>query len=180
MRSVSLTKRVPTRSDSGPVSVAISAGSSLGDRLWNLRRAVHRLAETISVVRISSVYETAAQDSPDGAPDFLNLALAGFTRMPAAELLGQLLRIELELGRHRGKRNAPRVIDLDLIFYGGAVVQLGDLTIPHPRYRAREFVTAPLRELGLPWVDPMTGERVASLRGTGAVKRGKTIGEIRP
>ena len=77
------------------------------------------------------------------------MVVAGLASMPPGELMDELLSIERNLGRRRSVRNAPRVIDLDLIFYGGRRMRSSRLTLPHPRYHEREFVTAPLRELGL-------------------------------
>ncbi len=101
-------------------------------------------------------------------------------RTAAGPLLDGLKRIEQGLGRRRSVRNAPRIIDLDLIFYGGVIIRERGLQIPHPRYRTREFVLAPLRDLSLPWVDPSTGAQITSLRGEGIVRRGDSIGAIRP
>ncbi|MEO8217218.1 MAG: 2-amino-4-hydroxy-6-hydroxymethyldihydropteridine diphosphokinase [Acidobacteriota bacterium] len=176
MRSLGTTNKT----DHPLVPVVIAAGSNLGDREWHLRRAIDRLRGMISVVRVSSVYSTAAVDSPRGAPDFLNLVLAGMARTAAGPFLDGLKRIEQGLGRRRSVRNAPRIIDLDLIFYGALMIRERGLEIPHPRYRTREFVLAPLRELALPWVDPSTGEQITSLRGEGIVRRGDSIGAIRP
>jgi 2-amino-4-hydroxy-6-hydroxymethyldihydropteridine diphosphokinase len=76
------------------------------------------------------------------------MAVAGYTRVAPLALLDALLAIERRLGRTRGKvRNAPRVIDLDLILYGARRMQTRALTLPHPRYREREFVLAPMREI---------------------------------
>ncbi|HEU4521119.1 MAG TPA: 2-amino-4-hydroxy-6-hydroxymethyldihydropteridine diphosphokinase [Thermoanaerobaculia bacterium] len=129
----------------------IALGSNLGDREWHLRRALHQLRRAVRLVRISGIYETAPVDAPPGSPDFLNMAAAGLTSLTPVALLDELLRIETELGRVRTTRNAPRVIDLDLIFYGALRMRSARLTIPHPRYHEREFVLQPLSDLGLGW-----------------------------
>ncbi|HSP33698.1 MAG TPA: 2-amino-4-hydroxy-6-hydroxymethyldihydropteridine diphosphokinase [Thermoanaerobaculia bacterium] len=139
------------KSTSSPESVLIALGSNLGDRLYNLRRAVSELQHVISVVRLSSVCETQAVDAAPGSPDFLNMVVAGYTHLSPEELLGHLMRIERHLGRVRGARNAPRTIDLDLILHSANVRRTRELTLPHPRYRKREFVMKPLRELKLGW-----------------------------
>jgi 2-amino-4-hydroxy-6-hydroxymethyldihydropteridine diphosphokinase len=130
-----------------PWSVVIALGSNLGDRGWYLRRAVDELRRVISVVRVSQVIETEPVDAPP--PKFLNMAVVGHTRLSPEELLDALLAIEARLGRRRRTRNAPRVIDLDLILHSAHVRRSERLTLPHPRYRQREFVTRPLRELGV-------------------------------
>jgi 2-amino-4-hydroxy-6-hydroxymethyldihydropteridine diphosphokinase len=72
-----------------------------------------------------------------------------------------LLAIEQRLGRVRRGRNAPRTIDLDLILHSANVRRSRELTLPHPRYRQRDFVMKPLRELRMPWVDPLSAARLS-------------------
>ena len=100
-------------------------------------------------MRVSSVYVTDPVDAPAGSPRFLNMVVAGLTSLQPHDLLHALMAIETGLGRRRTIRNAPRTIDLDLIFYSGRVMRTKDLTLPHPRYQKREFVLGPLRELGI-------------------------------
>ncbi|HEX9981724.1 MAG TPA: 2-amino-4-hydroxy-6-hydroxymethyldihydropteridine diphosphokinase [Thermoanaerobaculia bacterium] len=139
--------------------VVIALGSNLGDRALHLRRAVHALGTFVRVVRVSSIYETDPVDAPSGSPPFFNMVIAGATALTPHALMHALLDVERKDGRHRrGIRNAPRTIDLDLIFYGAHVIRTASLVVPHPRYRDREFVMAPLRELGLRWVDPVSGQ----------------------
>jgi 2-amino-4-hydroxy-6-hydroxymethyldihydropteridine diphosphokinase len=142
---------------SSPESVAIALGSNLGDRARNLRRAVDELRRLISLVRLSSVHETDPVDAPIGSPRFLNMVVAGHTRLTPEALLPALLEIEERLGRHRRERNAPRTIDLDLILHSANVRWSRELTLPHPRYLERQFVMRPLAELHLGWSDPVTG-----------------------
>jgi 2-amino-4-hydroxy-6-hydroxymethyldihydropteridine diphosphokinase len=156
-------------------SVLISLGSNRGDRMRWLRAGVDALLHVIDVVRISSVYETEPIDTPAGSPRFLNLVIAGSTTRTPQELLGELLAIERRLGRSRGVRNAPRTLDLDLILHSANVARSRSLTLPHPRYRQREFVLAPLRELELRWRDPLTNGEVGKMRGKGDVSRVATL-----
>jgi len=101
-------------------------------------------------VRVSSIRETAPVDAPPGSPPFLNMVIAGYTSLAPEALLDALLVIESRFGRvRRGVRNEPRVIDLDLILHGAQRLRTAKLTLPHPRYRDRDFVMAPMRELGL-------------------------------
>ena len=140
-----------------PSSVLIALGSNLGDRAWFLRRAIHELAGEIDVVRISSFVETEPVYAPAGSPRFLNAVVAGCTERSPSSVLETLHRIEAKLGRRRSIRNAPRIIDLDLILYSAQMLRSRDLIVPHPRYLQREFVRGPLRELGLRWRDPASG-----------------------
>lgn len=128
----------------------IALGSNLGDRRYHLMRAIHALREVVRIVRVSSFRVTAPVDAPP--PPYLNALLVGYTSLSPEALLGALLAIEKRLGRVRhGVRNEPRVIDLDLIFHGGRRMRTKSLTLPHPRYREREFVMTPMRELQLEW-----------------------------
>jgi 2-amino-4-hydroxy-6-hydroxymethyldihydropteridine diphosphokinase len=81
------------------------------------------------------------------------MVVAGITSLTAEALLNEMQSMERKLGRRRTKRNASRTIDLDLIMYGATVLRTARLTLPHPRYRDRDFVMAPLRELKLPWTE---------------------------
>jgi len=126
--------------------VVIALGSNLGDRRYNLLRAVHALRSVVRVVRVSSIIETDPVDAPP--PRYLNAVLTGYTSLTPEELLAALLDIEQRLGRvRRGVRNAPRVIDIDLIVHGGHRRRGPALTLPHPRAAARPFVMEPLREI---------------------------------
>ena len=144
MKSTSRTDGI-RRGASVPYSVAIALGSNLGDRARNLRAAVDALSGVVRVVRVSSIRETEPVDAPP--PAFLNMAVAGHTKLSPEELLDALQSIEKRLGRRRGIRNAPRTIDLDLIFHSANLRKTPRLTIPHPRYCQRAFVLDPLREV---------------------------------
>jgi 2-amino-4-hydroxy-6-hydroxymethyldihydropteridine diphosphokinase len=129
-------------------TVAIALGSNLGDRAYTLRRAIHELRTIVHIVRVSSFLETEPVDAPPGSPRFLNAVVIGHTASPPRELLEAMQAIETKLGRRRTRvRNAPRTIDLDLIFHSANRVRTRELTLPHPRYREREFVMKPLREI---------------------------------
>ena len=81
------------------------------------------------------------------------MVVAGHTALTPEALLEVMLAIETKLGRRRrGVRNEPRVIDLDLIVYGGERLRTARLTLPHPRASERMFVTGPMDELGLNWL----------------------------
>jgi 2-amino-4-hydroxy-6-hydroxymethyldihydropteridine diphosphokinase len=128
--------------------VVIALGSNLGDRRYNLLRAIHEIGASVRVVRVSSIIETDPVDAPAGSPRFLNAVLIGHTALSPLALLDELLAIEKKLGRvRRGIRNEPRIIDLDLIAHGARRMRTRRLTLPHPRAQEREFVMAPLREI---------------------------------
>jgi 2-amino-4-hydroxy-6-hydroxymethyldihydropteridine diphosphokinase len=128
----------------------VGLGANLGDREATIRRAVERLAEEpgIEVLAVSSLRETDPVGYLD-QPRFLNGAVALETELAPRDLLERLLAIELELGRKRGEgpRFGPRSIDLDLLLYGGEVVDEPGLNVPHPRLAERRFALEPLHEL---------------------------------
>jgi 2-amino-4-hydroxy-6-hydroxymethyldihydropteridine diphosphokinase len=127
--------------------VAIALGSNLGDRHAHLAFAIGRLRGILSDVRVSSIHETAPEGVNEPQPDYLNAVVAGLTTLGPHELLQALLAIERERGRTRESFRASRTLDLDLILYGDAVIDTPELTVPHPRYLERQFVTKPLAEV---------------------------------
>lgn len=128
-----------------------------------MREAVARLGSVPGVVVLarSHVYETA----PVGGvpqPVFFNAAIRVSCTLSPAALLDQLLRIEAALGRVRGEedvRFGPRLIDLDILWAEGVVLEGARLTIPHPRLQERAFALVPLLEVAPEASDPRTGER---------------------
>lgn len=125
--------------------------------------ALSRLDDVIRDARVSTFHET----DPVGVgpqPKFLNGAVVGHTALSARALLDALLAIERETGRTRPFEGAPRTLDLDLIFYGDTIIDEAGLQVPHPRFRDRLFVLAPLAEIAPEWRDPVTGLMVSELR----------------
>ena len=92
--------------------------------------------------------------------------------LSAAALLDALRAIEWSFGRERPYAGAPRKLDLDLILYGGDVIEMPGLIVPHPRFRDRRFVLEPLAELVPEWIDPVTGKTIAELLA--AVRAGQS------
>jgi 2-amino-4-hydroxy-6-hydroxymethyldihydropteridine diphosphokinase len=143
-------------------TAAIALGSNLGDRSANLAFAVERIRGRLSSVLVSPLIETA----PVGVapqPPFLNGALVGCASGTPRQLLDFLLSIEVERGRTRPHPGAPRTLDLDLILFGGEVLDEPGLTVPHPRFRLRRFVLEPLAAIAAGLVDPVTGKTVGRL-----------------
>lgn len=142
----------------------LSIGSNLGERVNNLTVAIQKLKKhpRLKVLRVSRVYETEPLEKYD-QPDFLNVAVEIETDLGPLELLRELKTIESEMGRIQSERWGPRVIDLDIIFYGDLRYSDSQLTIPHMRYRTRRFVLLPLADLCKDKKDPLTGMTVAEL-----------------
>ncbi len=128
--------------------VYLSIGTNIGERYENLQQAVALLREkeNIEVVRVSSVYETAAVGYTDQA-DFLNIAVHLKTDASSTEMLKICQSIEQELGRVREFRWGPRIIDLDILLYNQENIETENLLVPHPRMYERAFVLVPLVEI---------------------------------
>ena len=156
------------------VEIYLSLGSNLGDRMDNLAQAVDRLSQKLTLKKLSSVYETKPLYIKE-QPLFLNTVLSANTRLAPFKLLSFIKGIESELGRQPSFRNAPRLIDIDILFYGDQIIDTLELTIPHPRITERAFVLVPLAEIAPRLVYPLTHEKISDLlirvEGLGGVKK---------
>lgn len=144
--------------------VYLGVGSNLGDRAAYLHQAqslVARLPES-RLLRSSTVYET---DPVGGPPQgkYLNAVWELETSLTPRKLKDQLREIEKQLGRKPSNPNAPRQIDLDILFYGDWIVKENDLRIPHPRLHERAFVLRPLLELAPEKLHPESKKSVEQL-----------------
>jgi 2-amino-4-hydroxy-6-hydroxymethyldihydropteridine diphosphokinase len=127
--------------------VYLSLGSNLGNREAMLREAIRRLeSPQLRIRRVSSVYETEPRDFRD-QPWFLNVVVEAETALFPLQLLGLIRKVELALGRRRLAPKGPRTIDIDILLYGGFVIDTVELAIPHPRMTDRRFVLEPMVEL---------------------------------
>jgi len=129
------------------VMACVALGANLGDAADTVQQALHKLAalpET-RLVSASSLYRTAPYEAQ--GPDFINAVALLDTQLEPHALLHALQAIELQSGRERPYKNAPRTLDLDLIFYGDVTLETLELTLPHPRWHERAFVLLPLAEI---------------------------------
>lgn len=143
-------------------NVYISIGSNLGHRAFNCERAVEEMSGYANVRAVSSYYET----DPVGVeeqPLFINSAVWVTTELSPYELLRKLHETERKLGRVRDKKRGPRLIDLDIIFYGNEIIDTPDLKIPHPEAHKRGFVLEPLNEIAPGLVHPLLGSTISKL-----------------
>lgn len=152
-----------------PIHVAaIALGSNLdspaGDRAANIHLAIGHLHTLGAVLAASSFHDTAPVGYLD-QPRFLNAAVLVETALSPFALLEAMLAIERTMGRDRSLTVAkgPRVIDLDLILFGDAVIETAALTLPHPAMRRRRFVLEPLADIAPAMIDPVTGKTMAEL-----------------
>lgn len=139
----------------------IAVGANLGDAVGAVQsafKALQALAGEHSV-RCSSLYLTAPIDS--SGPDYVNAVVAFQTLLTAPDLLTALQGIEAKAGRERPYRNAPRLLDLDVLLYGQATMSSALLTVPHPRMYERAFVLIPLAEIAPEQVSAAQLQRVS-------------------
>ena len=147
---------------------AIALGSNLesrfGDREANLWEAVERIRDLGDVKAVSPAYDTEPVGYLD-QPRFLNAALLLESSLEPTELMRALLEVEQAMGRERvgAVAKGPRVIDLDLLLYGQAVVNTTELTLPHPEMMERRFVLEPLAEIAPEMVHPVLGLTVVEM-----------------
>lgn len=145
----------------------IALGSNLGDRPANLRAACGLLRAISSPGEpflTATVYQTEPRLCPPGSPDFLNTVVEIAFEGTPLELLGKTRAIEERLGRVRSAgRNAPRVIDLDLLYLGDETSAGDELELPHPRIGERRFVLRPLADIRPELVLPGRSRTVAEL-----------------
>ncbi len=140
----------------------IGLGSNLGNRIGSLRAAVRELARNGRITASSSVYESAPVGFLD-QPDFLNAVVRLRTELDAPALMRSLLAIEEGAGRVRTGKNAPRILDLDLLYHGDCILVTPELHLPHPRRLERAFVLGPLAECAPDFRDPVTDRTLAEL-----------------
>ena len=127
--------------------VFVGLGANLGDRQSTLRDAVLALGALpgTRVVQASPLYRSAPVDA--GGPDYLNAVAELLTQLEPHALLQSLQAIELAAGRERPYRNAPRTLDLDILWFGDEMIHTDELVVPHPRMAERAFVLRPLADV---------------------------------
>jgi len=155
-------------SNESRIAVYVGLGSNVGDRLANLRNAIERIRKlNLEITRVSAVYETEPVSFAE-QPWFLNQVLAAKVSkaksaseaqhaIQAERFLFELLEIESAMGRVRTFANGPRLIDLDLLLFGGVITKDSEakIVIPHPRMHERRFVLEPLCEIAPNLIHPV-------------------------
>lgn len=144
--------------------VCLALGANLGKREENLTRAAALLQAEIRDMQVSPWYETAPVGGEPGDGPYLNGALRGRTALSPAALLQFGAAIEKKLGRVRpAPRWSARPLDIDIIFYGGEIINLPELQIPHPLMAERAFVLQPLNDVAPDFIHPVLGLPVRTL-----------------
>lgn len=150
--------------------IIIGLGTNIGNRLQNLRLALHALRNMkgVNIHQVSPVYLSEAQ-LPEKAPDdwnqwFLNCALSCDTSLTPQELLTQLKKIEIDFGRDAERQTwSPRIIDIDILAWNDEIIAQPDLMIPHPRLVSRPFALWPLADLTPQWHHPQEQQTAEQL-----------------
>jgi 2-amino-4-hydroxy-6-hydroxymethyldihydropteridine diphosphokinase len=143
--------------------VYILLGSNIGNSLEQITIAKKNIAKKVGKIESSSsIYVTAAWGNTN-QPDFLNQVIIVATTLSAASTLTTILGIENSMGRIRTEKNAPRIIDIDILFFNTDVITTPSLTVPHPEIANRKFVLIPLTELTPSYKHPILHKTVKEL-----------------
>ena len=146
------------------VNVFLLLGSNLGDRIQLLQQAINCIeAEITPVIKQSAVYETQSWGKTD-SPDYLNQVILIQTELPAQIVLQKILNIEWKIGRVREEKWGPRLIDIDILFYGDALIDEPELQVPHPELHKRRFTLAPLAEIAPDFIHPTLNKNILQLK----------------
>ena len=138
-------------------------GSNMGNSLDQLSEAIdHIKKKTGKIIRKSDLYSTAAWGNPN-QPDFLNQVIKIETTLTATATLQSILAIEKLMGRVRTTKNAPRIIDIDILFFNKEIISEKDLVVPHPEIQNRRFVLIPLNEISPQFKHPVLKKTIHQL-----------------
>ncbi len=141
-------------------------GGNIGNRENNISLAINLINQNIGkIFRKSSMYQTAPWGNKE-QPDFLNQVLQIKTKLNAGQCMEQILIIENKIGRVRTIKNAPRAIDIDILFYNNEVINSPNLTVPHPQIKKRTFVLVPMNELSPNFIHPVLYKSINYLLST--------------
>lgn len=139
------------------VRILLGLGSNLGNRQSNLKKAIAMLAGVFTLSKLSSVYRTQSL-LKDGQNDYFNVVCSCYTEMTAFDVLSFLQKTEKSLGRVKNTgRWGARLIDIDIIDYGGVIMKEPNLVLPHERMFERSFVLYPLYEIEPKYIHPVLG-----------------------
>ncbi|WP_371398012.1 2-amino-4-hydroxy-6-hydroxymethyldihydropteridine diphosphokinase [Fretibacter rubidus] len=137
--------------------VYIAFGANLANPTQSFNAALIRLeALGFDIQARSGLWQSPAWPAGSGQPDYINAVVRASFTGDARQALAHLHTVEAALGRVRGVQNAARMLDLDLLDFGGQVIDDDDIIIPHPRMMTRGFVLFPLSQLSADWVHPVS------------------------
>lgn len=139
----------------------VALGANLGDAVATVKQALRDVAclPDTQLFKASSLYRSAPYEAQ--GPDFINAVALLHTQLSPLALLHALQALELASGRERPFKNAPRTLDLDIVFYGDVELATHELTLPHPRWHERAFVLQPLAEI---WPERVSATQLAAVQ----------------
>ncbi len=139
----------------------VALGANLGDAVATVQQALRDVAclPDTQLFKASSLYRSAPYEAQ--GPDFINAVALLHTQLGPLALLHALQALELASGRERPFKNAPRTLDLDIVFYGDVELATHELTLPHPRWHERAFVLQPLAEI---WPERVSAAQLAAVQ----------------
>lgn len=142
----------------------VLCGANIGNRKEHIAAVSVQLKQSLKVeiIKQSAFYETDAWGETNQAA-FYNRALWIETSLEPYELLKLVKDIEINLGRKRTRRWGPRLIDIDILYYEGLIVNIPELSIPHPEIQNRAFALIPASEIAPDWIDPRNGKSILEL-----------------
>ena len=144
-----------------PVVACVALGANLGDAVATVQQSLRDVASLpqTQLLKASSLYRSAPYEAQ--GPDFINAVALLQTQLSPLALLHALQALEQQSGRERPYKNAPRTLDLDVIFHGDVLVQTPELTLPHPRWHERAFVLRPLAEV---WPERVSAAQLVAVQ----------------
>lgn len=142
--------------------VHLGIGSNLGDRVTNVKEGLRCLREQSFEFKTSNFYETIPKGF-NSQPMFINVVCKFWTNLNPFQLLHEIKKIEYASDRTRAFINAPRTLDIDILFYGDMVIDLDILKLPHPDIANRLFVLEPLCEISPRLTHPLLGNSMEDL-----------------
>jgi len=138
-------------------------GSNMGNSKKQLYKALFVFEKQIGkILRQSGLYSTAAWGNTN-QPDFINQVIVVQTKLTALQTMQTILNIEKKMGRLRTVKNAPRIIDIDILFFNKEIIDGEELTVPHPQLQNRRFVLVPLNELSPNFKHPVLKNTIHQL-----------------
>ena len=143
------------------VVACVALGANLGDAVATVQQALRDVAGLphTQLFKASSLYRSAPYEAQ--GPDFINAVALVHTQLSPLALLHALQALEQQSGRERPYKNAPRTLDLDIIFYGDQALSTPELTLPHPRWHERAFVLLPLAEV---WPERVSSAQLTAVK----------------
>ena len=141
-------------------TIYLGIGSNLGNRRKNIELAKFKLIQNDILIRKSSnIYESLSWPNPN-KPKFLNIILEISSNLSPSKLIDICKKIEINLGRQKRPKNAPRECDIDIIDYNSDIVKKDFVTIPHSRCHKRNFVLYPIKQIDPNWIHPVLKQNI--------------------